>query len=115
MKLRTFMMAMKKKYLRKIKKRFSDNAEESIRLINEYVTRKLKYKSIRSKVTNYIVDNRRYIIGLIVVLAFGTALYIAKFKVEGTPKTEIVLTVIGMALMYFIQPLLSTLIEKLKK
>ena len=50
-----------------------------------------------------------------VVLAFGTALYIAKFKVEGTPKTEIVLTVIGMALMYFIQPLLSTLIEKLKK
>ena len=113
--LRTFMMAMKKKYLRKIKKRFSDNAEESIRLINEYVTRKLKYKSIRSKVTNYIVDNKWYIIGLMIVLALGTALCIAKFKVAGTAKTEILLTVIGMALMYFIQPLLSTLIEKLKK
>ena len=111
--LEHFMESTKKKHLRKIRMEFSKNAEKSIELVNEYVTKKMKLRSIRSRVFTYFSEHIYYFFGVACVIALAVALYMLKIREENGSSLNAIITIVTAALAYIGFPILREILSKI--
>ncbi len=113
---KAFLEDKEKKYLRLIQKRFEENALKSIDLVNEYITQKQKYTTIRTKVWRFAGLHIRQLSGVLFTVVICSVWYmLIKHKFLGKEAYEqgafnIVLTA---CVMYIIFPIIKEVFMKL--
>lgn len=73
---KNFLKEKERKYLRLIQKRFEENALRSIELVNEYITRKQKYRSFRSKIWSFCMRHKYQLSGVLLTVIVCRLWYI---------------------------------------
>lgn len=121
-----FMRIKERKYYRDIQNQFSINAQNSIDLVDKYVSQKLQYGSLKLKLATYIYKNMKNILGVVCIVALMVVLFIlntnkgdtketaqaVKNVAENTNLFYAVTTMISMVLAYIGLPLIRDLFNK---
>ncbi len=66
---KNFLKEKERKYLRLIQRHFEENALRSIELVNEYITRKQRYRTLRSKIWSFCLRHKYQLFGVLLTVA----------------------------------------------
>ena len=114
--LKSFMEEKKKKYLRLLQEDFCSNAQMSISIINEYITKKQRYLPIRTKIWEFCKKNKYRLVGMLMALALGLSLYIIAISSNSSDPLEldanqmgIIYSALSSCILYIIFPIIKSI------
>lgn len=112
--LKEFMRIKERKYYRDIQNQFAINAQNSIDLVDKYVSQKLQYSSLKLKLATYLYKNVKNILGIVCIIALMLVLSILNTNtIDAKDKLKtIVEAMISMVLIYIGFPLIRNLFNK---
>lgn len=98
-----FLKEKRRKYLRAVRQRYCDNAENQIEIINKLIWAKQEYLPIRRKILTFIYEKRKNIITFIFFVVLCVIYNVLKSQVKEGIGTSIIMGIIA----YLLNPILD--------